>query len=91
MSDVQRFLKMIVETNETVTIYADKREDDWFCILTAPNRDWVEIEVQADGAHTEMVKFLDRLFYEGTNVDLNSPKVPSAVLSAIMLSLLTGV
>lgn len=90
MHDVKRFFEMLVETNETATIYADKREDDCLFILTAPNGDWVEIEVQADDAHTEMRKFADRLFYEGVAVALNSPKVPPAAVSAIMLALLVG-
>lgn len=94
MSDIKSFFKMLVQTNQPVTIYADKCGndigDDYFFILTAPNRDWVGIEIQTEGAHPEMVKFADKLFLDGVNVDLNSSDVPPAALSAIMLSLLTN-
>lgn len=92
MNDIKEFLKTMVQTNQNVTIYTDdKSEGGYFFILTAQNRDWVEIEVQTEGAHPDMVEFADKLFLDGVNVNLNSSDVPPSALGAIMLALLTRV
>lgn len=88
MSNVKQFFARMVATNSKLTIYADKCDGEYFFILTAPNRDWIDIKVSTEDAHPELKKFADKLFHDDVTVDLISAHVPPSALSAIMLSLM---